>query len=77
MLGDASFCCGRHFDEVFADEVLCHKWEPLEEPLVCCVDECCDWRTENGLVHVFQSILQVRDRVDVVRCMLFSAGLVP
>ena len=52
-----SFCCGWFVDEKFADKVMCHKQETVEEALVCCSDECSDWWAEQGLVHVFQSIL--------------------
>ena len=47
----SSFCCGRGFDEVLADE--CHERETVEESIVGRRDECCAGLAEQGLVHVF------------------------
>ncbi len=67
MESHGSLCSCRGFGEVLSYGVGVEKWARIEESKMCCTEKGLDGRTEEGLMHVLHSVLNVCNGVDVVR----------
>lgn len=52
---------------MFRYGVCVEKRARIQESEISCAEKCLDGRTKEGLVHVFYSVLDVCDGVDIVR----------
>ena len=60
---------------MFAEQISLHEWDTLELVVVDGFDECMLRLTEEGLMHIFDLVLEVWQCVDIAGQMACVANL--